>query len=136
MIHIFSVFPGLFFLAPFSATLLRIAAAYAFLYIANDLVQRRHAMILERFPIVGNPRPWMVWKSATIATIVGCMLAVGLYTQVAAIVGMIISLKCIVFARSHASVMPLSRGTAVLLFIICTSLLFTGAGAVAFDLPL
>jgi len=59
-----------------------------------------------------------------------------LYTQGAAIVGMIIGLKLTIFARRYPDVIPLSAGAGALLFVICLSLLFFGAGAFAFDLPL
>ena len=136
MLQVFSVFPGLFFLSPFAVTLLRIAAAYAFLYIANSLIQDRREIARVRLPIIGHPREWMVWISATIIAIVSCLLAVGLYTQVAAILGMIIAAKHGIFARRYSSIMPLSRGTYGFLFVICITLLITGAGAIAFDLPL
>jgi len=136
MIQIFSVFPGLFFLSPFAATLLRIAAAYAFLYIANSMIQDRREITRVRLPIVGHPREWMVWTSAFATGLVGCMLAIGLYTQVAAIAGVIIALKHGIGTRWYASILPLSRGTYALLFVICISLIITGAGAIAFDLPL
>jgi len=136
MIQIFSVFPSLFFLSPLAATLLRIAAAYAFLYVANSLIQDRRKITRERFPIVGQMNEWMVWTSALVTIAVGILLATGLYTQVAAIVGMIIALKHGIFAHKYSSIIPLSRGTYALLFVICASLLVTGAGAIAFDLPL
>lgn len=137
MIQIFSVFPGLFFLTPFSATLLRIVAAYAFLYMANSMVQTREKIAnLRDIPLVGSMSPWMIWVSATITAIVGALLAIGLYTQVAAILGLIISLKHCLGMYWYPSIMPLSRGTYALLFVICISLLITGAGQIAFDLPL
>jgi len=136
MFQVFSVFPGLFFLSPFAATLLRVAAAYAFLYIANSIVHDRREIVRERFPIIGHPHIWMVWTSAILIGLIGCLLAVGLYTQVVAIVGMITALKHGIFARRYPSIIPLSRGTYALIFVICASLVITGAGAVAFDLPL
>ena len=136
MIQIFSVFPGLFFLSPFAVALLRIAAAYAFLYIANSMIQDRREIARTRFPLIGHPPMWMVWVWGGIIAIVGCMLALGVYTQIAAIVGMIIALEHGVGSRWYPAIMPLSRGTYALLFIICASLLITGAGALAFDLPL
>ncbi len=136
MIEIFSVFPGLFFLTPLAITLLRIAAAYAFLYMVNALVQDRHEIAHARFPIIGHVSEGLVWLAAILIGIVGCMLAVGLYTQVAAIFGMLFVIKHWVWSRWYRSTTGPSRGTLALLFVICFVLLIAGAGAVAFDLPL
>jgi uncharacterized membrane protein YphA (DoxX/SURF4 family) len=66
---------------------------------------------------------------------VGLLLCIGLYTQPAAIVGMALTLS-----SQHLGI---GRGThesdayvQFLLFAICLSLLFFGAGIFAFDLPL
>ncbi|MBI2030026.1 DoxX family membrane protein [Candidatus Kaiserbacteria bacterium] len=136
MIEIFSVFPGLFFLTPLAITLLRIAAAYAFLYMANSLVQDRHEIARIRLPIIGHVGEGLVWLAAILVGLIGCMLAVGLYTQVAAIFGMLFVIKHWFWSRWYRSAAGLSRGTLALVFVICLSLLITGAGAFAFDLPL
>lgn len=136
MMQIFSVFPELFFLSPFSAALLRVAAAYAFLYIANDMIRRRSEISAVRFPIVGYPSGWMVWTSALITALTAALLAIGLYTQVAALIGMIIAAKHGIGSLWFPTVMPLSRGTYAFLLVICVSVFVTGAGALAFDLPL
>ena len=63
-------------------------------------------------------------------------LLLGFYTQVAAILGVIICLKVLLVKRGLRHVSPLSHLGYALLALICLSLLFTGAGAFAFDLPL
>jgi uncharacterized membrane protein YphA (DoxX/SURF4 family) len=136
MIEVFSVFPGLFFLAPFAATLLRIAAGYTFLYMANSLIQDRHEIARIHLPIIGHVGEGLVWLTAILVGIIGCMLAVGLYTQVAAIFGMLFVIKHWFWLHWYRSAAGLSRGTLALLFVVCFSLLITGAGAFAFDLPL
>lgn len=101
------------------------------------MIQNRESILHVRdVPIVGYMRPWIVWMSAGITGIVGCMLAVGLFTQAAAILGALIVLKHGIGTYWYPSIMPLSRGTYALLFVMCVSLLITGAGAIAFDLPL
>lgn len=136
MMQVFSTFPEILYLAPFSATLLRIAVAYAFIYIASEMIQRRRGVINATFPIIGHPSLWMVWTSALITALIGCMLAIGLYTQVVAIIGAVIAIKHGVGSLWFPSIMPLSRGAYAFLFIVCLSLIVTGAGAIAFDLPL
>ena len=112
MIQVFSLFPGLLFLAPLSATILRLAAAYALFYIGNSLIRDRHEVVRVHFPIIGHPHTWMVWLSATIVALTGAFLALGLYTQAAAIVGMLIALKHGGGGRWYPAIMPLSAPAA------------------------
>ena len=54
--------------------------------------------------------------------------------QLAALLGLIVALKCVLFARSYKKIMPLDRSASVLLLVILLSLVIMGAGAFAFDL--
>lgn len=131
-----TLFPGLLFLTPFSATLLRIGAALTFAYVAYRMIDTREHIAHTHMPLIGNPRIWMVWLSALITLATATLLLVGFWTQAAALVGMIIALKHGIGARSYSAIVPLSASAYFLLFVICLSLLLTGAGAFAFDLPL
>ena len=131
-----SLFPGLLFLAPLATMLLRVFAGLFFVYVAYRMVVTRGEITNARVIIVGHIRDWMVWVSAFVTFVVGILLIIGAWTQAAAIVGMLISFKHLLGVRSYRAILPLSGGTYVLLFILCLSLLFSGAGAFAFDLPL
>ena len=133
--HVFAVFPELFFLSPLAVTLLRISCAYAFLYLASSLMQNRRGIARARFPVLGHPPLWMIWIAAVASLLIGVMLAIGLYTQIAAILGALFLIKHALWSRWDSSIAPLSRGTLALLLVICASLVITGAGAFAFDLP-
>ena len=112
-----SLFPQLFFLAPFSASLIRLAVAAVFMYTAwvhwnrQDLRLARGKSIVEGLCAIA--------------------LVLGYYVQAAAIVSLVIS---IMWAASPARPIPLS--TTLLTIVMCLSLLVTGAGLLAFDLPL
>lgn len=131
-----SLFPGILYLAPFSYLLLRIASAFAFFYIAWDLLANKDEMEGAKIIIVGHIKDWMLWLSAIVTFVVGALLLVGLWTQAAAIVGMLIVFKHSLGLRQYSDILPLSAGTYALLFVMCACLLITGAGPVAFDLPL
>jgi hypothetical protein len=79
---------------------------------------------------------WLVWLYALVSFGTAGLLFVGLWTQAAAIVGILLSLKHGLAPRKYSAIIPLSRAAFLLLFVICLSLLVTGAGALAFDLPL
>lgn len=129
-----SVFPEILFLSPFAATLLRIAVSVVFLYAAVLQIRRIEILREISVPIVGKGT-WIVRASVLFDTVVGVLLLIGLYTQVAALLGAIAIVKSLVFAPSYLAQIPVSRSTAILTTVILLSLLFTGAGAFAFDLP-
>jgi uncharacterized membrane protein YphA (DoxX/SURF4 family) len=131
-----SLFPGILYLAPFSAFILRIASALAFFYIAYRMLATREKIEGVRVPIVGHISDWMLWISAIVTFGTSVLLFIGLWTQAAAIVGMLICLKHLAGVRSYSNILPLSAGTYALLFAMCLSLLIAGAGPIAFDLPL
>ena len=131
-----SLFPGILFLAPFSATLLRLGAGVAFIYVGYMLLMERDEILKVRLPLIGHPALWMVWTTGIVTALDGLALLVGFGTQIAAVVGMIIALKHISLSKRYGSVRPLARSTYALLFLICLTLLITGAGPMGFDLPL
>jgi hypothetical protein len=121
----------------FAPTLLRVAAAAVFLFVAYEQYQRREQMAKIPFPIVGTSLGMnAVWLALVAEIIIAGMLIAGYYTQFAAIAGMAAAVKYLYFGRQWPTFAPLSRGTVVLLFIILFTLLISGAGALAYDLPL
>ena len=131
-----SLLPQLFFLSPLAATILRIAAAFAFFYIAQRVRAMRGEIMAAQLPLVGHASGWMIWISSVVTFLTGLALLAGYYTQAVAILGALIALKHLGGTYWFPFIMPLSRGTYALLFIICISLIVTGAGAFALDMPL
>lgn len=113
----------------FAPTLLRVAVAGMLFYLAHQQWQRRSEITRARstaFPTL----------SIIFNVIVGVALSVGYYTQIAsllAIVGFCIGLW---LNRRHPHIVILSNTTVILLIVISFSLLLSGAGAFAYDLPL
>lgn len=66
---------------------------------------------------------------------IGALLIVGLFTQISALTGFCLSIILAKVERKD-SPRPTGRAAFVLLAMICLSLVLTGAGAFAFDLPL
>ena len=129
-------FPQLLTFGFFAPTILRIAAALILLYIGYVINRDRDRFFEISFPIVGKPRLWVLRAAASITILVGLSLGVGYDTQWAAILAMFIALKLFILRRYYRSIIPLSQSAYFLLFVICLSLLLTGAGALAYDLPL
>ncbi len=130
-----NTFPDLLSLGFFAPTLLRIAVALAFLFGAYMQYQRVDELSNIRFPIVGAGG-WIIWLSIVAHAAIGLMLLFGYYTQIAAILGALGSIKGLVYAKKYPRVFALCRIDYFFVLVICLSLLLSGAGAFAFDLPL
>lgn len=112
-----SVFPELFFLAPFSALVIRMALGSVFIYCALQHI--------------GNSKTPLRMFGVAEATLAAAFIA-GVWTQPAAILGALVIGTW--FARPQ--VRPVALGTALLSLVLSLTLLIMGAGPLAFDLPL
>ena len=133
---LFSLFPQLLFLSYTSPTLLRVAAALCFAYMARDLWRRMGEITGVQLPLIGYPHAWMIQLSATVVGAISALLFLGAWTQGVALLAALVILKHLVFFRTYKNLLPFSKATYLLLLCICLSLVATGAGAFAFDLPL
>lgn len=130
-----SLFPQILFLAPFSATILRVSAGVAFLLVAWIHMSKREELSRVDFFVIGHGA-WIPVFAALLEFAIATALVAGIYTQLAALFGALVALKSFIWKRRFSEMFPLSQPTSALLFVICISLVFTGAGAFAFDLPL
>lgn len=128
-------FPQLLVYGFFAPTLLRVAAALIFAYLAYKHYQNRDEIGSTHFPVVGQGM-WLAWFSIIVEVALAAAIFFGYYTQYAAIVGALGALKHIVWGGKYPGFFMLSRSAAFLLLVIMLSLLVSGAGAFAFDLPL
>ena len=112
-----SLFPELLFLAPFAAFVTRVVAGFSI-----GLIAYRHVV-----------RPSNALRSlGIIEGIIAILLVAGAYTQAAALAGAI-TIAVSLFIVNYR-VLP--RSTLALLLIMSLTLVITGAGPFAFDLPL
>lgn len=131
-----SLLPQLFAFKLFAITLLRIVAGCYVLFIAWQTADRRAEISRARVPLLGHAPQWLVWLAAMIYAIVGGLLVIGAWTQIAAIVAAAGALKLAILSRRTHPWSPLSGHAYALLFVITLSLVFLGPGILAFDLPL
>ena len=130
-----NLFPNLLTYGFFAPTLLRLVAAGVFVYLTYVHLQRREEIGTTRFMLIGAGA-WTVWVLVFVEAIIAIGLFLGYYTQVAALLGLLMALKHFVWAKRYPRVFFLNRIDYVLLAVVCLSLLLTGAGALAMDLPL
>lgn len=112
-----SLFPGLLFLSPFAAFLIRLALAGVFGYSAWRRF-RNTASLLKVF--------------GAIDALLTVAFFLGIYTQLAALCGAICATAWLIRKDWN----PYPRSTAALVLVMAISLIVLGAGPLAFDLPL
>ncbi len=128
-------FPDLLTYSFFAPTLLRVAVALALFFVAYVQFKRLHELSQIRFPVVGGGA-WIIWLSIIAHTVIGLMLFFGAYTQIAAILGVLGGIKGLVWGKRYPRVFVLCRVDYLFILVMCLSLLLSGAGALARDLPL
>ena len=130
-----NTFPNLLVLGFFASTLLRVAVACLFFYASYSAYKQRDAASHLRFPLIGEAS-WAGGVTMLMYAAIGLVLLFGAYTQIAALLAGIVSIKGLLFCKRFGPLFPYSRSTYFLILAICLSLLVSGAGAMAFDLPL
>ena len=124
------------FLALFAYLILRVFVGALFIYFGFvHLKHRKEIAQVMKAPWQNLYAPFAVF-SAGIEMLIGVLFVIGLFTQIAALGAILISLKVIFFRSFMPSPYVASRAFYILLFGCACSLLITGAGVIAFDLPI
>ena len=131
-------FPEVLFLEPLAPFILRIAAGAILLLIgySHFTKERREGIASDLRIKWGATGTFFIWVLGGAELLAGLSLILGFLTQIGAILGGIVALKLLWFRKTYTKVAPHSAAFYTLLFAICLSLFFTGAGAFAIDLPL
>ncbi len=130
-----NTFPSLLVLQFYAPTIIRIGAACVLAYMVYADYKHRTAIAHDTLPVIGK-QPWVAWFSIIVCGIVAVMLFAGYYTQIAALLTAVIAIKGLFWGKRLGALLVFSRSTYFLLLAAALSLLVSGAGAFAFDLPL
>ncbi|HMO77590.1 MAG TPA: hypothetical protein PKA42_00340 [Candidatus Paceibacterota bacterium] len=124
------------FLALLAFFILRVIVGFAFIHLAQRHFKHRQALhptlVLPFFPF-GKIHTFVLIITELV---IGVMFLVGFYTQIAALLTILMSLKMLVLRNKFVTPHLPNRLTYLLLFGIGCSLFITGAGIFAFDLPI
>lgn len=124
------------FLAPFAYFLLRVCVGFILIRLGVTHIRNRQ-VLKDIFSFGIFPYGFFfVWYLGIVEIIIGTLFLVGFLTQLAALLSMVLSLKFTVMYKRFTHPLIPSRLSYVLLFFISLSLLITGAGIFAFDLPI
>ena len=129
-------FPTLLIYGIFAPFLIRIVLGTILLYLSVEHF-RSHKEIAHLFsPLFGKASKSIGILLGFIEIASGGLLVVGAWTQFGALMVSVLALKSLFIRGTLKSLCPLSKTAYVLMLTMAVSLLLSGAGAFAFDLPL
>ncbi len=130
----FNTFPHLLSLSFFVPIIFRIACAVMFVALARHHIRERQSIIELLSPLIGKHCGWVIQTLVALEVIVAVTLFIGWYTQIFAIAASILALKLAIVRPTSLS--PFGRTNSLLILVMAISLIITGAGGIAFDIPL
>ena len=134
---ILNPFPSLLTYSQFSPFILRVVLGFIIINLGYLKLDKEKIAWQELFETINiNPARFFVKVLAFVEILGGLMLVFGVYTQVAAIVFVILFFCEAVLEYRNENLEIRNLTFYILMFSISLSLIFLGAGALAFDLPL
>lgn len=135
-VHMLNPFPELLVYGLIAPFIVRIAIGSALLYLSVEHYRGRRDIAELLRPLMGRAGKSMAVVLALFELGTGALLLVGAWTQLSALLAMVLTLKPL-FLKAHLKgLMPYEKATYGLMFLMAFSLLLSGAGAFAFDIPL
>ncbi len=132
-----NVFPDLLTFSFFAPMLLRLALGVIFLDFGRHTLGKGRTQHGELFEALGlKQHKHYVTALGALEIVAAVMLILGLYTQLAALVVVLLSLAAYYLKGKHGAHIEHRRHLFFLTAVMALSLLLSGAGALAFDLPL
>lgn len=132
-----NTFPELLSYSPLAPFILRVILGLIFLDLGILKFRSEKNRWIASFEALHlSPAAMLVSILGAIEIIGGILLLVGLYTQIAALIFVVFTGTELFLEYKEATLLKRNIVFYVLLFAIALSLLLTGAGAFAFDIPL
>ena len=130
-------FPDLLVFGLVAPFILRVTIGVLFVLLGfAHITKEREALLMSFTARWGSLGTFFVWYLAFFEIIVGLFLIIGFLTQIAAIAGAITAAQILWFRRQFREFAKYPTAFYILLLATSLSLLFSGAGFLAFDLPL
>lgn len=130
-------FPALLSFSLLAPTLLRITLAVFIIMLGSSKLRKQNKGIAGFFESLGfRPTAYYIKILAVVEIVMGAALLVGFLTQIAALIVAIITFVSLLVTIRHPETELEKASLYTLFFVISISLVFTGAGLLAIDLPL
>lgn len=132
-----SIFPGLLPYGLLSATIIRITIGLVILIFGILTLFSKREKISKKLMSRGYPLAnFIPWPVGIVQCITGGFLIIGFLTQVAAIVVAYLFIDLMLIDKGGEKIFKQGNLFYIVMILISLSLLFSGAGAFAVDLPL
>lgn len=130
-------FPVLLAFAGFAPLFLRVVIGAILIFLGRRTAFTHRSAYQKFFKTKEYPYastlPWML---GIVEILLGAFIFVGFYTQVSVLIAIYIFINLFYLRREAGTIIFFSQTTFILLITMCLSLLFSGAGFYAFDIPL
>lgn len=137
MSNTFNLFPELFTYSLLAPILLRVAAGLVFMNLGSLKLGKERAGWINSFNFLNiRPAGFMVSLVGILESVGGVLLIIGAYTQITALILGVIALIEMLVEYKEESILKRDFVFYLLLTVICASLILTGAGLWAVDMPL
>ena len=132
-----SIFPELLTFGLIAPLLLRVVAGALFAISGWEALVSKRVEKHDCFQNAGfRPVVFWLYLVGVVELVGGALLVLGLFTQPAALALLIVTIGAILLKFKNPKLLSEPTAYYVLLFAILASLIFSGAGFFAFDLPL
>jgi len=132
-----NTFPQLLAFGFFAPTILRITAGFFFARFGLLKLSSDKEAKIKFFETIGlRPAILFLWIVALTEIIAGTMIVVGFLTQIASMIAGLIMFISIIIKILKPKALPNSLDFYILFFVVFMSLIISGAGLFAVDLPL
>jgi putative oxidoreductase len=132
----FNIFPELFSFSLIAPLILRVVLGFIFLNLGYLKLSKENFGWIASLNILGiKPAVFFVGLLGIIEIAGGLLLIAGAYTQLTALILAIISISELLIEYKEESILKRDLPFYLLLAAICLSLLLTGAGLYAVDVP-
>lgn len=132
-----NIFPELLNYGLLAPTIIRITLAITLLFIGYETVFSKRLNFLSYFEAKKYPLAKLLPIKLGVAEIIaGLFLLFGFFTQVAALATVFLSLMLMYIENRDEKILPHSLTFYLIIAILSVTLLFSGAGAFAIDIPL
>lgn len=133
----FNIFPELFAFSLLAPLILRVILGFIFLNLGSLKLSKERPGWIASFNLLNiRPAGFFTGLLGVIEVVGGFLLIVGAYTQITALILAVIALAELFIEYREESLLKRDFVFYLLLAAICLSLLLTGAGLFAVDIPL
>lgn len=130
-----NIFPQLLSFILIVPLIIRVTLAlFLFALIVSLIKNRNQISLYLRFKII--PEYLSLGLLIVTATVLGIMITVGVYTQIIAIILTILFIKMLIISWWRNFIFVYPPSTLILLTVMSVTLIISGAGKLAVDLPL